>query len=61
MKVSNFWDMTLFCVVQIYNTVSEKYVVFVSRVAYSEDRGCRDLRNVGKCLLIYMVSHSKKQ
>jgi len=61
MDVSIVWDMTFFCVVQIYNTVSEKYVVFFLRVVYSEDRGGRDLRNVGKFLLNYTASHSKKQ
>jgi len=54
-------DMTFFCVVQIYTTVSEKYVFFISMVAYSENRGGRDLRNVGKFLLNYTASHSKKQ
>lgn len=59
-EVSVVWDMTFFSLVQIYTTVLEKYVVFVTRVAYSEDRGSRILRNVGKFLLDYTASHSKK-
>ena len=53
--------MTFFCVVQIYTTGSEKYVFFVPRIAYPEDRGDRDLRNVGKFLLNYTASYSKEQ
>jgi len=51
MKGSIFWDMTFISVVQIYTTVSEKYVVFSSRVVYCEYRGSRVLRNVCKFLL----------
>jgi len=53
--------MTFFSVVQIYTTASEIYVVFVSRVAYCEYSGSSVLRNVGKFLLGYTSSHSKKQ
>lgn len=56
-EVSVVWDMTFFSLVQIYTTVSEKYVVFVTRIAYSEDRGGRVLRNVGKFLLDCTASH----
>jgi hypothetical protein len=57
MEVSIIWDMTFFSVLPVYATFSEKYFVFVSRIAYSEDKSSKVLRNSGKFLLDYTASH----